>query len=127
MRHVIAVVILTMTCTKIAAAQQRPLQAIDRPVIPGERRCLPYFAATTFGGATEEQIIFAYQSSDGSVKRDTIPKTRTVVRVADQQSPSYENIVVDGQSGALFRLPQSEYEKARDCLPQPKPATNAGR
>src|SRR5262249_7923491 len=127
MRQLLALVILTTSCTKIAAAEERPLQPIDRPAIPGEKRCLPYFAQTTFGGATAEQIIFAYQSADGNVKRDTIPKTRTVVRVTDKQTPTYENIVVDGQSGALFRLPQNEYEKARDCLPEPKPGTNAAR
>ncbi len=121
----LALVILTTSCTKIAAAEERPLQPIDRPAISGEKRCLPYFAATTFGGATAEQIVFAYQSPDGNIKRDTIPKARTVVRVMDTQTPSYEHIVVDGQSGALFRLSQSEYEKARDCLPEPKPGTNA--
>lgn len=111
-----------MSCTIIAAAQERPLQPIDRPVISGEKRCLPFFATTTFNGATAEQIIFAYQASDGSLKRDTIPKTRTLVRLTEKQTTTYEKIDVGGQSGALFRLNQSEYEKARDCLPEPRAA-----
>ena len=122
MRQALPLVTFTMSCTIIATAEERPLQPIDRPAISGEKRCLPFFATTTFGGATAEQIIFAYQASDGGVKRDTIPKTRTLVRLTEKQTPTYENTAVDGQSGALFRLNQTEYEKARDCLPEPKPA-----
>jgi hypothetical protein len=88
---------------------------------------LPFFATTTFGGATAEQIIFAYQASGGNMKGDTIPKTRTLVRLTTEQTPTYENIAVDGQSGALFRLNQAEYEKARDCLPAPKPEPKAAQ
>ncbi len=110
-----------MGCAILCAAEERPLQPIDRPAFSGEKRCLPFFATTTFGGATAEQIVFTYQLTDGSVKRDTIPKTRTVVRLAEKQTPTYENVPVDGQSGALFRLNQTEYEKARGCLPEPTP------
>jgi hypothetical protein len=127
MRQALPLVTLTMSCTIIATAEERPLQPIDRPVISGEKRCLPFFATTTFGGATAEQIIFAYQASGGNMKGDTIPKTRTLVRLTTEQTPTYENIAVDGQSGALFRLNQAEYEKARDCLPAPKPEPKAAQ
>jgi hypothetical protein len=122
MRQALRLVTLTMSCTIIVTAEERPLQPIDRPVIPGEKRCLPFFVATTFGGAAEEQIIFAYQAAGGETKRDAIPKSRTVVRLTDKQTPTYENVVVDGQSSALFRLNQTEYDKAHVCLPEPKPA-----
>jgi hypothetical protein len=125
MRQALPVVTLTMSCTIIAAAEERPLQPIDRPEISGEKRCMPFFASTTFGGATAEQIIFAYQASVGAVKRDTIPKTRTIVRLTEKQTPTYENVTVNGESGALFRLNQTEYEKARECLPEPKPEPKA--
>ena len=125
MRQALRVVILTMTCMIIAKAEEHRLQPIDRPAISGEKRCLPFFATTTFGGAAAEQIIFAYQASDGGIKRDTIPKTRTLVRLNEKPTPTYENIAVDGRSGVLFRLNQTEYEKARDCLPEAKPEPEA--
>ena len=125
MRQALRVVTLAMSCMIIATAEERPLQPIDRPVISGEKRCLPFFVATTFGGAAEEQIIFAYQASGGDIKRDTIPKTRTLVRLTEKQTPTYESVAVDGQIGALFRLNQTEYEKAHDCLPEPKPEPKA--
>lgn len=127
MRHVPALVIFAMSCATIAAGEDRPLQAIDRPAISGEKRCLPYFAVTTFGGAAPEQIIFAYQGADGNIKRDTVPKSRTLVQVSEKQTPTYATIPVDGQSGALFRLSQDEYEKARECLPEPKPESKSAR
>jgi len=122
MRQALRLVTFAIGCTMIVTAEERPLQPIDRPVIPGEKRCLPFFVATTFGGAAEEQIIFAYQASGGAAKRDTIPKARTVVRLTENQTPTYENVVVGGQSNALFRLNQTEYDKAHVCLPEPKPA-----
>ena len=127
MRQVLPLVTLAMICPIIATAEERPLQPIDRPAISGEKRCLPFFVTTTFGGAAEEQIIFAYQASGGDIKRDTIPKARTLVRLTEKQTPTYENVAVDGQSGALFRLNQTEYEKARDCLPAPKPEPRAAQ
>lgn len=127
MRQALQLVTLTMSCAIIATAEERPLQPIDRPSISGEKRCLPFFTSTTFGGATPEQIIFAYRASDGNIKRDTIPKTRTLVQLTEKQTPTYENMAVDGQSRALFRLNQSEYEKARDCLPAPTPEPKAAR
>ena|SRR5579863_138795 len=127
MRHALAHVTFAMSCTIIAAAEERPLQAIDRPSISGEKRCLPYFATTTFGGAAAEQIVFAYQGQDGNIKRDTVPKSRAFVQLTEKQAATYETIAVDGQSGALFRLNQGEYEKARECLPEPKPESKSAR
>lgn len=125
MRQALRLVTLTVICIILAAAAEQPLQPIDRPTMPGEKRCAPFFATTTFGGATTEQIVFAYQTSLGDTKRDTIPKTRALVRVTDVQAPTYESIPVDGQNGAVFRLNQVEYEKARDCLPKPEPNPKA--
>jgi hypothetical protein len=125
MRQALRLVMLTASCTMLATAAEQPLQPIDRPAMPGEKRCVPFFATTTFGGAAAEQIIFAYQTPNGDTKRDTIPKTRAFVRVTQGQTPTYENVAVDGQNGAVFRLNQVEYEKARDCLPKPEPDPKA--
>ena len=125
MRQTLRLVALTVSYLMLATAAEQPLQPIDRPAIPGEKRYVPFFATTTFGGATAEQIVFAYQTSNGGTKRDTIPKTRVLVRLTEGQTPTYENVAVDGQNGAVFRLNRVEYEKARDCLPKPEPDTKA--
>ncbi len=106
-----------------AMAEEQPLQPIDRPVISGETRCLPFFIKTTLIAAGE-RIIFWYQAPNGSTERATVPKTQTIVQVPEGKvtAPTYEKTSVDGQDGALFRLSQAEYEKDRACLPEPTKA-----
>ena len=105
-------------CLVAAAAGPRPLQPINRPALPNEKQCSDLFFTTTFGGATAEQIVFAYQDSDGSTRRDSISKKRAVVQISDNLT--YEKITTDDGEGALFRLNSAEYGKAHECLPQPK-------
>ena len=109
---------LSLCCLIAIAAEPRPLQPINRQAFPDEKRCSELFFMTTFGGATAEQIIFAYQDSDGSVKRDTIPKKRVVVQISENQT--YEKTITEDGAGALFRLSNAEYTKAHECLPEPK-------
>jgi hypothetical protein len=106
-----------------AMADERPLRPTDRSVTPGETRCLPFFVKTTFGGVTSERIVFSFQVSNGTVKRDAVAKSRTVVQIVINPQPTYEKVVADdGYDGAVFRLSQDEYEKARPCLPEPTKA-----
>ena len=77
-----------------------------------------FFFTTTFGGAAAEQIVFAYKASDGSTRRDTIPRKRVVVQLSENLT--YEKITTEDGVGALFRLTNAEYAKARECLPEPK-------
>ena len=109
---------LALGCVVGIAEQQRPLQPINRQAMPDEKRCSDFFFTTTFGGAVAEQIIFAYQASDGSTKRDTIPRKRAVVQLSE--TLTYEKITTENGEGALFRLSNAEYAKARECLPEPK-------
>ena len=106
----------------VAAAEDLPLQPIDRPEIPGEVRCMlhmPFFVATVLNGA--ERIIFWYQAPDGKTERASILKTRMSVEIKEgQQVPTYEGVLVDGQDGAIIRLDQAKYEQFQACLPTPK-------
>ncbi len=98
-------------------AEERPLQPIERPVIAGETRCLPFFIATTFGGGAATQIIFSYQTPGGSTKRDVVSKAQTVVHIAENKA-TYEKSEMEENT---FRLSPVEYEKAKACLPPPTP------
>jgi hypothetical protein len=109
---------LALGCIVATAEEQRPLQPINRAAFPEEKRCSDFFFTTTFGGAVAEQIIFAYQASDGSTKRDTIPRKRAVVQLSE--TLTYERITTEDGVGALFRVSNAEYAKARECLPEPK-------
>lgn len=103
------------------AAQEQQLQPIDRPVLAKETRCLPFFVATDFGGATEKHVIFSYKNPDGNTKGDAVAKLRVTV-VIREGAPTYEKTPVDGsQDGAIFRLGQKDYDQAKACLPVPKP------
>ena len=100
--------ILALSCAVAIAEEQRPLKAINRDAFPEEKRCSEYFFTTTYGGSAAEQV----------VKRDTIPRKRVVVQIAD--SLAWEKTATDDGPGAIFRLTAAEYDKARGCLPEPK-------
>jgi hypothetical protein len=110
--------ILALSCAVAIAEEQRPLKAINRDAFPEEKRCSEYFFTTTYGGSAAEQVVFAYETPEGSVKRDTIPRKRVVVQIAD--SLAWEKTATDDGPGAIFRLTAAEYDKARGCLPEPK-------
>jgi hypothetical protein len=116
MRRIFFVLTLGL-CAAAIAEEQLPLKPIDRDASSDEKRCSEYFYSTTFGGSVAEQIIFAYQSSDGGTKRTAVARKRTVVHIADNLT--YEKTDVDYGDGAVFRLTNAEYTKARECLPQP--------
>jgi hypothetical protein len=101
-----------------AQAEEWLLQPIERPAIPGETRCLPFFVATTFGGTTE-RIIFWYQAD--SLKREMISKSRIAVQVlGESQKPTYEKTSGEEENQAIFRLSPTDYEKSKGCLPPPQ-------
>lgn len=94
-----------------------PLHPISRPVIPGDKRCPPFFAVVRYSETSEEQIIFAYKLPDGSIKGDAVPSSRAVVNLVDG-TPTYEKTTTPDGPGARFRLSQAEYDKAQACLPK---------
>src|SRR5579863_10336866 len=104
---------LALGCVVAIAEEQQPLQPVNREAFPEEKRCSEFFYTTTFGGATAEQIILSYQASDGSTKRDMVPRKRTVVRLSE--GLTYEKITTADGAGALFRLSSAEYAKAHEC------------
>jgi len=114
---------LALGCVIAVAEEQQPLKPINREAFTDEKRCSDFFYTTTFGGATAEQIIFACQASDGSTKRDTIPRKRATVQLSENLT--YEKIKTDDGPGALFRLSNTEYAKASECLPEPSSHTPA--
>ena len=114
----LALSVLALGCVVVIADEQLPLQAINREAFPDEKRCSEFFYTTTFGGTVAELIIFAYQASDGSTKRDTVPRKRAVVQISE--SLTWEKTKTDDGAGAIFRLSNAEYTKARECLPEPK-------
>jgi hypothetical protein len=120
MRKTVLSLVLFGVFAATAAAEEQSLRPVNRLVISGETRCLPFFVVTTFGGGAAEQIVFSFRASDGSAKGDTVPRARTIVHVREGQ-PIYEKTSVDGQDGAIFRLDRASYEKFRACLPEPTP------
>ena len=96
---------------------QRPLRPVDREAMSDEKRCSDFFFSTTFGGAVAEQIIFAYETADGTTKRDTTPRKRMVVQISDNMT--WERTTSDMGDGSLFRISRAEYTKAQACLPEP--------
>jgi hypothetical protein len=114
----LALCVLALGCLVVIAAEQLPLQPINREAFPDEKRCSEFFYTTTFGGSVAEQIVFAYKASDGSTKRDTVPRTRVVVQISE--SLTWEKTTTPDGAGAIFRLSNAEYTKAHECLPEPK-------
>jgi hypothetical protein len=108
---------LALGCVVAIAEKQQPLQPINREAFPEEKRCSELFYTTTFRGVTAEQIIFSYQASDGSTKRDMVPRKRAVVRLSEDLT--YERTTTEDGVGAIFRLSSAEYSKAHECLPEP--------
>jgi hypothetical protein len=119
----LAIFALALGCVLVIAEEQQPLRPINREAFGDEKRCSDFFFSTTYGGATAEQLIFAYQGSDGNVKRDTVPRKRAVVEISENST--YERTTTSDGTGAIFRLNNADYTKARECLPEPKSAKPA--
>ena len=116
-------VLLVLFCgcaaaTTVIAAQDEPipLRSVTRPVMAGEVGCLPLFILTKFSGAAT--VIFAYPGPNGNTKGDAVLLGRTEVHISEGK-PMFEK-ASEGGNGAIFRLSQSDYDKASACLPKPK-------
>ena len=94
------------------AEEQLPLQPIDRSPIPGEKKCSDLFYTNDFGGSMAVQVVIAYKTADGKIKRDTIPGSRIIPYLSDKP-PTYEKPDV-------LRLSQADHAKLQACLPNLK-------
>jgi hypothetical protein len=114
MKHAL---LFLVALTVIAAEPKGPLllQPIDRPSgLPGEVRCSPYFALTSWGA-----VVFLYKEADGTSGRGMTPKTLVTVEIKEGEA-MYEKVESpNGPPGAKFYLSQAEYNGARACLPPP--------
>jgi hypothetical protein len=66
-------------------------------------------------------ILFSYRAPDGNAKGSSVLASQAIVRVSPgQTAPTYEEVIADFQTKAVFRLNPSQYDDARDCLPKPE-------
>jgi hypothetical protein len=110
--------LLFLVALTVVAAEpkgQLLLQPIDRPSgLPGEVRCSPYFALTSWGS-----VVFLYKEADGTLGRGMTPKTLVAVEIKEGEA-MYEKVESpNGPHGAKFYLSQADYNGARACLPPP--------
>jgi len=101
------------------AAEERPLRPINRDRLPNEVWCGNLFTNQTISGAAEKQVNFAYLATDGSVRRDSAPSSRTEV-VIREGDPMVSRESGEGEIEARFYLNRAKYDEAKDCLPPPK-------
>jgi hypothetical protein len=115
--RILAIFVGFLAIAAIAAAEEFPLQSVNRPVIPGETRCLPFFITTSFGGKATERIIFWYKDSSGKEQREMKDKSFTAVEITEEAKTPAVKVSEDGQ-GFIFKVNRAEYDKSRACLPQ---------
>jgi hypothetical protein len=120
MRLSFALIVIASFAFYVLAAEELPLQPASSKVA-SEVKCPPYFIVTTFGGAIKPTIYFNFTDKKGEVQLGTVPTARTEVHIAAEEKATYEEIPLGGVSGAIFRLTQADYDKARACLPPATP------
>jgi hypothetical protein len=104
-----------------ASAEEMQLLPVGRPSFSSDQKCGPYFIVSTFGGTMRPLTLFSYRALDGSAKGSSVPTSQAIPKISESQTvPTYEEVVVDFQTKAIFRMNPDQYNEARACLQPPQ-------
>ena len=83
-----------------------------------QTKCGEYLGYVTYTGVTEKCVSFNYEADDNIFIKTAAISTIKVKIDNDKEEPTVQ---VVSPSEIVFRMSQTDYDKEKECLPEPEP------